>query len=265
MKCQQIIDALEKLSPRQYASDWDNVGLLVGRRDSEVHRIMVSLEATKEVIEMAVERQVDMLVTHHPMIFSSIKQINGDSFVSDKILTLAENRICCYAMHTNFDVIGGMAELAAGEQYLKLMEVSSIEISGESGQGMGRYGRLPKPMTAQQAADYVKEKFGLSFVMLYQGKENEGQIFEHIAVMPGAGKSEMERVREQGYSLYLTGDYGHHAGLDAIDMGMTVIDATHYGLEHIFVAYIADYLRGLLSETGIEVIEVDTGCPVRIL
>ncbi|MCM1497490.1 MAG: Nif3-like dinuclear metal center hexameric protein [Clostridium sp.] len=265
MKCQQIIDALERLSPRQYASDWDNVGLLVGRREREVSRIMVSLDATREVIGMAAEKQVDMLVTHHPMIFSSLKQINGDGFVSDKILTLAENRIGCYAMHTNFDVIGGMAELAAGQQYLNLSEVSPIAVSGESDEGMGRYGKLPQPMTAQQAAGYVKEKFGLSFVMLYQGKENEGRIFEHIAVMPGAGKSEMESVKKQGYSLYLTGDYGHHAGLDAIDMGMTVIDATHYGLEHIFTAYIANYLRSSLADTGIEVLEADTGCPMRIL
>lgn len=265
MKCQQIIELLEKLSPQKFASEWDNVGLLVGRRDREVQRIMVSLDATREVVCMAVENQIDMLVTHHPMIFSSMKQVNDDHFVSDKVLTLAENRICCYAMHTNFDVMGGMAELAAGERYLNLSEVRPIELSCEPEQGLGRYGKLPEPMTAQQVAAYVKECFDLPFVMLYQGKGLEKQVFERIAVLPGAGKSEMELVQGQGYSLYLTGDYGHHAGLDAIDMGMTVIDATHYGLEHIFTAYIAAYLRRLLPDSGIEVTEVDMGCPVQIL
>lgn len=264
MKCQQIIDALEQLSPRQYACGWDNVGLLVGRREKEVHTVMVALDASREVVSDAVEQQADMLITHHPMIFSSMKQINENHFVSEKVLTLAENGISCYAMHTNFDAVGGMAELAAGERYLNLSDVSPIEFCGDSAEGMGRYGKLPRPMTAQQAAEYVKEKFGMPFVMLYQNKECMGQVFDRIAVMPGAGKSEMNAVREKGYSLYLTGDYGHHAGLDAMDMGMTVIDATHYGLEHIFIAYIRQYLESTFGK-NIQVLEVDMGCPVQIL
>lgn len=264
MKCKQIMDALEQLSPKQYASEWDNVGLLVGRREKEVHRIVVALDATKEVISFVVERQADMLITHHPMIFSSLKQINEEHFVSEKVLTLAEHGISYYAMHTNFDAVGGMAELAAGERYLNLSDVTPIVLSGESGEGMGRYGKLPHPMTAKQVADYVKDKFNLSFVMLYQGEETKEQVFERIAVLPGSGKSELLDVKEQGYSLYLTGDFEHHKGLDAVDMGMTVIDATHYGLEHIFVSYISAYLRDTFGN-DIEIIETDSRCPIQII
>ena len=85
MKCQEIIDCLERLSPPGYACDWDNVGLLVGRRDKNVSKVMVALDATKEVIQQAVEQQVDMLITHHPMIFSSLKRINEDDFMGLKI------------------------------------------------------------------------------------------------------------------------------------------------------------------------------------
>ncbi len=265
MKCQQIIDALERLSPRQYACDWDNVGLLVGRREREVYKLMIALDASKEVVSYAVKQKADMLITHHPMIFSSIKQVNEEQFVSEKILTLAENRISYYAMHTNFDAVGGMAELAAGSRYLNLSEVSPIEYSGNTQEGMGRYGRLPKPMTAREVAEYVKKMFHLPFVMLYQSREKAEQIFDRIAVMPGSGKSEMKAVKQQGYSLYLTGDYGHHEGLDAMDMGMTVIDATHYGLEHIFISYISQYLRETFGEDTIEIVEADMGCPVQIL
>lgn len=265
MKCQQIIDALERLSPRQYACDWDNVGLLVGRREREVYKLMIALDASKEVVSYAVKQKADMLITHHPMIFSSIKQVNEEQFVSEKILTLAENRISYYAMHTNFDAVGGMAELAAGSRYLNLSEVSPIEYSGNIQEGMGRYGRLPKPMTAREVAEYVKKMFHLPFVMLYQSREKAEQIFDRIAVMPGSGKSEMKAVKQQGYSLYLTGDYGHHEGLDAMDMGMTVIDATHYGLEHIFISYISQYLRETFGEDTIEIVEADMGCPVQIL
>ena len=73
----------------------------------------------------------------------------------------------------------------------------------------------------------------------------------------------MEAVRKLGYEVYITGDYGHHPGIDAMDMGMTIIDATHYGLEHIFVSFIADYLREKCE--GLEVVELDMGCPFTVI
>lgn len=263
MKCREIIEKLEKLSPKAYACGWDNVGLLVGRKEKEVEKIMVALDATKEVVNAAVEAKVDMLVTHHPMIFSAIKQVNEEDFVSEKVLTLAENGICYYAMHTNFDAVGGMADLAAGEKFLGLKETSPIEECEEANIGMGRFGKLPKPMTGEEVCEYVKEKFHIPFVMLYQAKDNRKKVYERIAVMPGSGKSDKKLVKQKGYDLYLTGDFGHHDGLDAVDMGMTVIDATHYGLEHIFIEYIGEYLRDNFED--IKIIEMDMGCPVRVL
>lgn len=265
MKCREIIDILEKLSPIKYACEWDNVGLLVGRQEKEVQRIMIALDASFEVVSLAVKEKVDMLITHHPMIFSSIKQVNEEQFTTEKVLTLAEQGICYYAMHTNFDAVGGMAELAAGSQYLNLSDTSPIECGDDSGIGMGRYGKLPKPMTADLVAEYVKEKFNIPFVMLYQRKEEKEKVYDRIAVMPGSGKSEMRMVKENGYSLYLTGDFGHHEGLDAMDMGLAVIDATHYGLEHIFISYMEDYLKKMLGDNNIRIIMADTGCPMRVL
>ncbi len=263
MKCSELIEILEGLSPAEYACEWDNVGLLVGRREKEIRRVMIALDASRRVVNRAVEEKADLLITHHPMIFSPVKRWTEDHFVTDKALTLAENGICYYAMHTNFDAVGGMAELAAGPQFLDLAETSPIEECGEPGIGMGRYGRLPEPMTAEEAAEYVKERFGLSFVMLYQDEEQRQRRFERIAVMPGSGKSDIRRVKEHGYDLFLTGDIGHHDGLDAMDMGMTVIDATHYGLEHIFISYLSEYLGERTGER-LKIIEADTGSPVSV-
>lgn len=265
MKCYQIMEYLEKLSPKEYACDWDNVGLLVGRKEKEIKRIMVALDATKEVVQKAVDARIDMLITHHPMIFSSLKQINEGQFVAEKVLSLAENGICYYAMHTNFDAVGGMAELVAGEQYLGLTEVAPITSCGDGIEGMGRYGKLPHSMTAEEVAEYVKQRFGLSFVMLYQSAEERFKKYDRLAVLPGSGKSELKTVKQAGYDLYLTGDFGHHEGLDAIDMGMAVIDATHYGLEHIFAEYIMHYLENVLSQNAVELIKADMGCPIQII
>lgn len=266
MQCQDIVKLLDALSPKKYACDWDNVGLLVGRRKKEVHKILVALDASKEVISYAVENGYDMLVTHHPMIFSSVKKVNEDDFVSEKILTLAEHQISYYAMHTNFDAVGGMADLAAGPEYLNLSDTSPIDFCDVDGgtEGMGRYGKLPQLMTAKEVAELVKEKFHMDFVMLYQSKEQKDKKFDRIAVMPGAGKSEMQAVKKEGYDLYLTGDYGHHSGLDAMDMGMTVIDATHFGLEHIFIEYIENYLKEQIGDAVI-INGMKQTCPVQVL
>lgn len=263
MKCKEIVSCLEALSPINYACDWDNVGLLVGRKEKEVQKIMVALDASKEVVTAAVDEHVDMLITHHPMIFKALKQINEDDFIAEKVLTLAERGICYYAMHTNFDTFGGMADLAVGEQFLNLTDTFPIEETEESGIGLGRYGKLPNSMTASQVCEYIKEKFQIPFVMLYQDNSMKEKLYERIAVMPGSGKSAMKMVAKNGYDLYLTGDFGHHEGLDAIDMGMTVIDATHYGLERIFITYIREYLENKCR--GVEVIEKDNGSPMKVM
>ncbi len=265
MKCAQIIEALEMLSPREYACDWDNVGLLVGRRDKEVKKIMIALDATHEVIKRAVAEKTDMLITHHPMIFSAIKQVNDDNFITEKVLMLAENGISYYAMHTNFDIVGGMAQLACGPQYMNLSETAPISCEPGQTQGLGRYGRLPIPMTAMQVAEQVKKCFGIPFVMLYQSPELTDKVYDRIAVLPGSGKSEMKKVVRDGYELYLTGDYTHHEGIDAMDMGLTVLDATHYGLEHIFIHFIKDYLTETFKTEAFHIIEADTGLPVKVI
>lgn len=265
MKCSEIMECLEKLSPVNYAAGWDNVGLLVGRKDKEVDKVMVALDASAWTVKRAVEEKVDMLITHHPMIFSSFKKVNEDDPVSEKILTLAENRISYYAMHTNFDTIGGMGELAAGPEFLNLKDSKPLvfESDRDGIYGMGRGGFLPAPMTAEEVCEYVKDRFKLPFVMLYQNADMAGKQYDRIAVLPGSGKSELNEVKRLGYELYLTGDYSHHPGIDAMELGMTVIDATHYGLEKICVAFIADHLKNNYSELNI--MEYDSGCPIRLL
>lgn len=108
MKCYEIMERLEQVSPRSFAESWDNVGLLCGREEKEISSLYIALDATKEVIEEAKRLGADMLLTHHPMIFKPLKQVSGRHFIGDKILTLAESGMCYYAMHTNFDAHRGV-------------------------------------------------------------------------------------------------------------------------------------------------------------
>ena len=104
MKLNDLIKKIENKYPLNLAYDWDNVGLLVGDFDSEIKRVLVSLEANEKVIEEAIEKKVDLIVTHHPFIFRKINKINTKDLKGRLIHKLIKNDIALYSMHTNFDI-----------------------------------------------------------------------------------------------------------------------------------------------------------------
>ena len=106
MLCREVTDIIEQRFPKEYALDWDNVGLLAGRDDKEVRCIYIALDASDEVIHAAARQGADMLVTHHPLIFSGMKRITNQDFIGRRILGLIRRDISYYAMHTNYDVLG---------------------------------------------------------------------------------------------------------------------------------------------------------------
>ena len=113
MKCSGVMAFLEQRLPIGYAEGWDNCGLLVGDKEKEIHKIYVAVNATDEVIEKAVSVGADMLITHHPLIFSGLRSVNEDDFIGKRVRRLIREDICYYAMHTNFDIAGDMAGLVA--------------------------------------------------------------------------------------------------------------------------------------------------------
>lgn len=239
MRCEDIISRLEELSPPKFAEDWDNVGLLVGRKEKDIDNIYIALDATDEVIDRAITLGADMIITHHPMIFTPVRKVNSDDFVGRRILRLIRHDIALYAMHTNFDVMG-MADAAADELKLKKCSVLSVTYEDDiSKEGFGRIGRLPQVMTLEECAEYVKECFKLEHVIVYGDMDN---MVENAAICPGSGKSMAGDVIKSGAEVYITGDIGHHDGIDLVANGVSVIDAGHFGVEKLFVPYMKEYL-----------------------
>lgn len=248
MNCREIMQILEEQSPVSYACDWDNVGLLVGDPQKEVKRIYIALDATDQVIEEAAAMEADLLLTHHPMIFRGIKKISADDFTGRRIIKLIQNDMAYYAMHTNFDVMG-MADLSAamlGLEDCRVLDVTCV--SEEKEEGIGRVGKLMQPMTLKRCAEFVEAAFSLEQVKVFGEPE---KVITKAAVSPGSGKSEIGNAIAAQADVLITGDIDHHDGIDAVAQGLCIIDAGHYGLEHIFVNYMKDYLEKRCS--GIEV------------
>lgn len=258
MLCRDIIKVIETTYPKHAALEWDNVGLLVGRIEKEVQTIYVALDATDEVIHNAISCGADMLITHHPLIFSPLKTITDEHFIGNRVVKLLQHDISYYAMHTNYDVYG-MAELSGASLGLTDMEV--LEVTDKEVQaGIGRVGKLGCQMSLRDCCDLVKEKFQLNSVRVFGDLTASVQ---KVAICPGSGKGMTELALEKGADVLVTGDISHHEGIDAVAQGLALIDAGHYGLEHIFIHDMAEFIKEKFQ--GIWVVIAENVHPFQVV
>lgn len=240
MLCKEIMQVIEATYPRSAALDFDNVGLLAGRAEKEVNRVYLALDATDRVIDRAVETGADMLITHHPLIFSPLKKVTDEDFISRRVVRLIQNDIAYYAMHTNYDVLG-MAALSEKILGIKNTQVLDVTISEDGREeGIGRIGELEKTMTLEECCVYVKHRLKLGSLKVFGDME---QKVSRLAISPGSGRTAVAPAIEKGADVLVTGDIGHHDGLDAVEQGLAVIDAGHYGTEYIFIDDMKQFLE----------------------
>ena len=143
-------------------------------------------------------------------------------------------------MHTNFDVMG-MADAAADK--IALTDRQVLDVTRETDrekEGIGRVGKLQKAMSLKECAELVKHSFALDYIKIF-GEKN--RIVERAAICPGSGKSVIQKSVLGGADVLITGDIDHHEGIDAMAMGLSIIDAGHYGLEKIFVPVMEEFLK----------------------
>ena len=247
MLCRDIMKVIEATYPKHAALEWDNVGLLVGRTEKDVKKIYVALDATDDVIDDAIQSGADMLITHHPLLFSPLKKITDEHFVGGRVVKLLQHDVSYYAMHTNYDVLG-MAELSGAMLGLKDMEVLEVTDS-DNVEGIGRVGGLSDDMTLEKCCELVKERFQLDSVKLF-GDVN--QTVKRVAISPGSGKGMADIALEKRAEVLITGDISHHEGIDAVAQGIAIIDAGHYGLEHIFIADMVEFLTKHVTDIEIQ-------------
>ena len=240
----ELIALLEKEAPSKDALDWDNVGLLVGDAEWDVKSVYIALDATEEVINHAIDKGANMIITHHPLVFSNLNRVVANDYVGKRVMKLIEHHIACYAMHTNFDIhrMGILAEKKLGLEHTIALEPIVLDGKEDVNVGIGRIGSLLNdPVTLGSYAAKVRESFGLPYVRVYG---DESQMVGTIAISPGSGKSEISTALRAGADVLITGDIDHHSGIDAMAQGLCIIDAGHYGVEHIFIEYISMQLKG---------------------
>ena len=231
MKLEDIMNFLEKKYNPELAEKWDNSGLIIGRKESNISAVMICLDITIDVIEQAAANRAELIISHHPLIFSEIKRITNDTLLGEKILKLAERNIAVYSMHTNVDsAVHGLNDYIL--EKLSLNGEKSVWLENESypESGLGRILKLKKEESLHNIIKKIKERLDLKKIRI---AGNENKKIKKIAVLTGAGGSLISEI-DKTVDLYITGDLKHHETLDALEKGLTLIDLGHYESENIF-------------------------------
>ena len=162
MKAYKIIDFLKRKYPENLAEEWDNSGLIVGDKDSEVSKVFVSLDLTAGALEKAMSSGAQLVVTHHPFIFAGIKRITAHDYLGKRIIDAIRAGISVYSIHTNYD-IARMADLNARDLELKNGRILAVTGENEEGEyGFGKIGEIEKPCDLDSFAEKVKKKYRAS-------------------------------------------------------------------------------------------------------
>lgn len=247
VKIQNIIKEMESIAPSALALSWDNVGLLVGSGDWETQKILIALDATDAVISEAMEKKCNLIITHHPLIFKPLKKITAETSLGLKIITLIENKTALYSAHTNLDLASGGVD----DEFAKRVGITTPYNlpSIDASQPVGKFGPLIRQLTFDEFIETLKHNLEIDFVTV-AGKA-VGSVTT-VATVCGSGMSYAKHAALSGADVFVTGDLKYHDGQLAEELGITIIDVTHFKAEKFILPILQKKLQAVF--TGIEIL-----------
>lgn len=241
----QLLAALERRAPADLAEEWDNVGLMVGRHNQPVRRLLVALELRDEVVREAREGDCDAILTHHPPIFPSLRAVTDDTPVGSLVLRAAEHRIAVVAAHTNLDSAhGGLNDLMA--EILGMVGVIPLRPAGaDPTAGLGRVGAVERTTLGELVA-----RVAAAFPGPVTHTGDPWARVGRVACCTGSGASLIADAEAADVDVYVTGDLKYH---DADRSRLPLIDVPHAGVEREAMRRWTRALERELSPEGVEV------------
>ena len=261
-RVKDVIQAVETLAPPELAEAWDNVGLQAGSRNWPVERVWVALDPLPHVVEAACRANIDLLITHHPLIFKPLASVDCGTGTGMIIEAALGNHMAIFAAHTNLDAVAhGVNDVLAQRiglrnvgVFMPAKDCSRAENgSGDrrqgraSVQGLGRTGDLPVKMTLATLAGEAKACIGAKAVTI-AGDPELG--VEKVALCSGSGSSLLGQFLASDAQAYISGDLRYHDAREVEMAGKGLIDIGHFASEHLIVEVLADRLRQVLTAAG---------------
>lgn len=245
MRLSTLIEKLNEKYPNNICEQWDNVGLLIGDKNEDIKKVLVSLDVTSKAIDKAIKVGANLIISHHPLIFKPIKKIVSDDIIGKKILKLIQNNISIYAMHTNLD-----SSLDGLNDYVfKKLDISAKRIFvNETNNRPLRFYKLDQEISLDKMVKIVKDKLNIQNVRVISNDYTSNKIGT-FAIVTGSGMDFFDEVKDK-IDLFITGDLKYHDALDSLEYGLSIIDFGHYESEIHAVDLVETYLK---ENTDLEV------------
>ena len=248
-----ILNFIEGIAPPHMKMDWDNCGLLCGRKEKEVRKILVALDPFRSVIDEAIAMGADLILTHHPLIFRSpLMAVNEDSETGRCVLELIEHGIAAINAHTNLDLApGGVNDVLA-----KTLGLADIQIINP----IENYGLLRRGTVSEQPlSDFlatVKANLRCDGLRYVDG----GKPVRKVAVGGGSCADEMEETLAAGCDTFVTADVKYNQFRTAYELGLNLIDAGHFHTENPAMPVLATKLQAAFPEVQVNFSKNHSDC-----
>ena len=242
-----VIQFVESLAAPALAEEWDNVGLLLGDAEAAVQSVMTCLTLTPDVAAEAIERNAGLVITHHPILFRSIKRLTADTTEGRMLLELVRAGVAVYSPHTAFDNgAGGINQWLAKQLGLKditplrpIEQAASTAADRVSIAGSGRFGDFSEPISWTKFQKTLETKLNIS---QYQYVESDNPSLRRVGVACGAAAEYLRDAHCNGCQVFITGEARFHACLEARSLGMAMILLGHYASERPALEMLANQL-----------------------
>lgn len=244
MTVKDITDKIEAFAPLSLQAGFDNSGLIVGTHEREIHGLLIAVDLTEDVIAEAESLGVDMIVTHHPIIFSGLKRLNSATYVERCVALALQKDIAIYAAHTNLDSAKDGMSWRLGK-ILGLQNMSVLEVTDAAqNAGFGVVGELAESIDTYKYIDFVANKLSLSAV---RHSDVVKESVQRVAICTGSGGSMIGAVKRSGADIYITADLRYNDFFEA-QKSFTILDAGHYESEFCAIELIFDIICGSNSK-----------------
>ncbi len=244
MTVKELYLKISERIPAHLACEWDNDGIMSSPDlSAEVSSVLVALDVTEEIVDYAISRKFDLIISHHPLIFKPVGSVNEENHITRKVIKLISNNVSVFSFHTRADKVeGGVNDLLA-----EAIGLVDIEPFGE--EGLGRIGTLPEETTLEEFCNDVKislEADGVRFADAYNP-------VRRVAVVGGDGKDFVKDAISAGADTYLSGRIGYNVMAEAAEMGINLVEAGHYFTEYPVCEFFASLVTSLDENVRVEI------------
>ena len=255
MKIKQVLSALEQFAPLPLQESWDNAGLQVGLTEAETSGALLCLDVNEKIVDEAIRKGCNLIVSHHPLLFHGLKQVSGRDYVQRCVIKAIKHDIVIVSMHTNMDNAQDGVNWKIAERlgltdcrFFARKQVDGIEA------GSGVVGSLPQPMAAEDFIQMVKDRFQVACA---QCNELLQRPVKKVAICGGAGDFLLDDAVREGADAFITGEMHYHVFFDH-EQQVQICVIGHYQSEQYTSEVFRDIIQRECPGVRTEIAETST-------